>query len=147
MIEFGLIPVVMVLFTASAIATVFSLKAARRIHIAGIAALGLLMLFVVFLFVTDNFDFNIVFSNSSSDVSIIYKLGAFFASVEGQLMGLILVMNLGWALQARLVKGPPTVIIAHTIKGKGVSFMENNPDFHGRAPNAAEVEIALKELE
>ncbi len=49
--------------------------------------------------------------------------------------------------QAKLVKGQPVVIIAHTIKGKGVSFMENNPGFHGKAPNAAEVEIALKELE
>lgn len=49
--------------------------------------------------------------------------------------------------QAKLVKGRPTVIIAHTTKGKGVSFMENNPDFHGKAPNAAEMEIALKELE
>jgi len=48
--------------------------------------------------------------------------------------------------QAKLVKGRPAVIIAHTTKGKGVSFMENNPDFHGKAPNAAEVEIALKEL-
>lgn len=49
--------------------------------------------------------------------------------------------------QAKPVKGQPTVIIAHTVKGKGVSFMENNADFHGKAPNAAEVEIALKELE
>jgi len=49
--------------------------------------------------------------------------------------------------QAELVKGQPTVIIAHTIKGKGVSFMENNPDFHGKAPNDEEVKIALKELE
>ncbi|MFC1864907.1 transketolase [Chloroflexota bacterium] len=49
--------------------------------------------------------------------------------------------------QAKLIKGQPTVIIAHTIKGKGVSFMENRPDFHGKAPTAAEVEIALKELE
>jgi transketolase len=49
--------------------------------------------------------------------------------------------------QAKLVKGQPVVIIAHTIKGKGVSFMENNPDFHGKAPNAEEVKIALKELE
>jgi len=48
--------------------------------------------------------------------------------------------------QAKQVTGQPTVIIAHTIKGKGVSFMENNPDFHGKAPNAEEVEIALKEL-
>ncbi|MBA7716185.1 Apulose-4-phosphate transketolase subunit A [subsurface metagenome] len=49
--------------------------------------------------------------------------------------------------RAKLAKGQPVVIIAHTIKGKGVSFMENNPDFHGKAPNAEEVEIALKELE
>jgi len=49
--------------------------------------------------------------------------------------------------RAKLVKGKPAVIIAHTIKGKGVSFMENNPDFHGKAPNAEEIKIALKELE
>lgn len=49
--------------------------------------------------------------------------------------------------QAKQVKGKPTVIIAHTIKGKGVSFMENNADFHGKAPTPAEVEIALKELQ
>jgi len=49
--------------------------------------------------------------------------------------------------QAKLIKGQPTAIIAHTIKGKGVSFMENNADFHGKAPNAEQVEIALKELE
>jgi transketolase len=49
--------------------------------------------------------------------------------------------------QAKSVKGQPTVIIAHTVKGKGVSFMENNPDFHGKAPTAAEVALALKELE
>ena len=48
--------------------------------------------------------------------------------------------------RAKKVKGKPTVIIAHTTKGKGVSFMENNPDFHGKAPSAEEVEIALKEL-
>ena len=49
--------------------------------------------------------------------------------------------------RAKQIKGQPTVIIAHTIKGKGVSFMENNPDFHGTAPNAIEVDLALKELE
>ena len=48
--------------------------------------------------------------------------------------------------QAKTVKGKPTVIIAYTIKGKGVSFMENNVDFHGKAPNKSETEIALKEL-
>ena len=49
--------------------------------------------------------------------------------------------------QAKSVKGQPSVIIARTVKGKGVSFMENKVDFHGKAPNAAEVEMALKELE
>jgi transketolase len=49
--------------------------------------------------------------------------------------------------QAKKTTGQPAVLIAHTIKGKGVSFMENNPDFHGKAPNADELKIALKELE
>jgi len=40
----------------------------------------------------------------------------------------------------------PTVIIANTIKGKGVSFMENNAGFHGKAPNDEELKLALKEL-
>ena len=48
--------------------------------------------------------------------------------------------------EARSVKRQPSVIIAHTIKGKGVSFMENNPKFHGVAPTPQEVELALKEL-
>ncbi len=49
-------------------------------------------------------------------------------------------------LNARNNQHNPTVIIAHTIKGKGVSFMENNVEFHGRAPNKVETEQALKEL-
>ena len=49
--------------------------------------------------------------------------------------------------QAKAIKGKPSIIIAHTIKGKGVSFMENTADFHGRAPNKEETEIALKELQ
>jgi len=48
--------------------------------------------------------------------------------------------------QAERVKGQPTMIIAHTIKGKGVSFMENNVDFHGKAPTREEAEKALREL-
>jgi len=40
----------------------------------------------------------------------------------------------------------PTVIIAHTVKGKGVSFMENNASFHGKAPTTEEAERALQEL-
>jgi len=49
--------------------------------------------------------------------------------------------------RADLIKGKPAVIIARTVKGKGVSFMENNLDFHGKAPTAEQVEMALKELE
>ncbi len=49
--------------------------------------------------------------------------------------------------EAEEIKGSPTIIIAKTIKGKGVSFMENVVDFHGRAPTPEEAERALKELE
>jgi transketolase len=48
--------------------------------------------------------------------------------------------------EAEAAKGRPTCIVAHTIKGKGVSFMENNPKFHGVAPTPVEVELALQEL-
>ncbi|HBY62626.1 MAG TPA: transketolase, partial [Solibacterales bacterium] len=48
--------------------------------------------------------------------------------------------------EAAATKGKPSAMIAHTVKGKGVSFMENNPKYHGVAPSAAEVEAALKEL-
>jgi transketolase len=48
--------------------------------------------------------------------------------------------------KAKGIKGRPTVIIAHTIKGKGVSFMENNVDFHGKAPTPEQAEKALAEL-
>jgi len=48
--------------------------------------------------------------------------------------------------KARDIKGKPTAIIAHTVKGKGVSFMENNIAFHGKAPNPEQTEQALKEL-
>lgn len=49
--------------------------------------------------------------------------------------------------EARETKGMPTAIIAKTVKGKGVSFMENAVDWHGKAPNDAEYEIAMKDLE
>jgi len=48
---------------------------------------------------------------------------------------------------AKMVKGKPSIIIAKTIKGKGVSFMENKPEWHGKAPNDEELEKAMKELE
>ena len=40
----------------------------------------------------------------------------------------------------------PTCIIAHTVKGKGVTFMENNNEFHGKAPTAEQLEVALSQL-
>ena len=49
--------------------------------------------------------------------------------------------------EAEATKFRPTCIVAHTIKGKGVSFMENNPKFHGTAPTADEVKLALQELQ
>ena len=56
--------------------------------------------------------------------------------------------------EAKTVKGKPTMILAKTVKGKGISFMENNAGWHGKAPNAeqfatakAELEAQIKELE
>ena len=48
--------------------------------------------------------------------------------------------------QAQAAKGKPTVIIAQTVKGKGVSFMENAVSWHGKAPTKEECERALREL-
>ncbi|MGI6037435.1 MAG: transketolase [Limnochordia bacterium] len=49
--------------------------------------------------------------------------------------------------EAAQTKGRPTVIVAHTVKGKGVSFMEGKADWHGQAPNAQQLEAALRELD
>ena len=49
--------------------------------------------------------------------------------------------------QAKACKGKPFAIIMKTVKGKGVSFMENQVGWHGKAPNKDEYEIAMKELE
>ena len=49
--------------------------------------------------------------------------------------------------EAKTVKGRPTAIIAKTVKGKGVSFMENDAGWHGKAPNAEQYERAMAELD
>lgn len=49
--------------------------------------------------------------------------------------------------EAREHKGQPTAIIAKTVKGKGVAFMENQVGWHGKAPNKEEYETAMKDLE
>ena len=51
------------------------------------------------------------------------------------------------ALAAPHTPGVPKCILGHTVKGKGVSFMENQVGWHGKAPNAEQREQALKELE
>ena len=48
--------------------------------------------------------------------------------------------------EAKTVKGMPTAIVAKTVKGKGVSFMEDNAGWHGKAPNDEEYAIAMEEL-
>ena len=49
--------------------------------------------------------------------------------------------------EARATKGMPTAIIAHTVKGKGVSFMENQVGWHGTSPNDEQYAVAMEELE
>ena len=49
--------------------------------------------------------------------------------------------------EARETKGMPTAIIMKTVKGKGVSYMENNAGWHGKAPNAEEYKVAMEDLE
>ena len=50
------------------------------------------------------------------------------------------------ALQWSMDTPGPSAVVAHTVKGKGVSFMEDNPSFHGKAPNDAELKMAMEEL-
>ena len=49
--------------------------------------------------------------------------------------------------EAKETKGMPTAIIMKTVKGKGVSYMENNAGWHGKAPNDEEYAIAMADLE
>ena len=49
--------------------------------------------------------------------------------------------------EARETKGMPTCIVFHSLKGKGVSFMENNVDWHGKAPNDEEYAVAMADLD
>ncbi|MBQ7955997.1 MAG: transketolase [Lachnospiraceae bacterium] len=49
--------------------------------------------------------------------------------------------------EARETKGMPTAIVMHSVKGKGVSFMENSVDWHGKAPNDDEFAVAMADLE
>ena len=48
--------------------------------------------------------------------------------------------------QAEANHGRPSLIVAHTVKGKGVSFMENNPEWHGKSPKPEEAVTAIREI-
>ncbi len=48
---------------------------------------------------------------------------------------------------AKTVKGQPTMIVANTVKGKGISFMENDYNWHAKVPSAAELDAAIRELD
>lgn len=48
--------------------------------------------------------------------------------------------------QAQAIRGRPALIVAHTVKGKSVSFMENNPEWHGKAPKPQEAIRAIREI-
>ena len=55
--------------------------------------------------------------------------------------------QIGKALdQAEATRGVPSLIVAHTVKGKGVSFMENNPEWHGKSPKPEEAITAIREI-
>ena len=70
------------------------------------------------------------------------SFGFHVIEIDGHNMGQII----GALDQADKFKGKPTMIIANTIKGKGVSFMELNHKFHGKAPNDEEFKQAMEEL-
>lgn len=63
-------------------------------------------------------------------------------TIDGHDFGQIL----GAVKEATHTKGRPTMVVARTVKGRGVSFMENRAEWHGKAPSAEQLEEALKEL-
>lgn len=92
---------------------------------------------------------NLQIDGSVDEVMSIYPLDEKFKSfgfevikIDGHDMNQIInALN-----KAKTVKEKPTVIIAKTVKGKGVSFMENIADWHGKAPKEEEYKLAMEEL-
>ena len=92
---------------------------------------------------------NLQIDGSVSDVMNIYPIDEKFKSFGFEVInvdGHNIPELISAFEQAKKVKGKPTVIIANTIKGKGVSFMENEAGWHGKAPNEEEYKQAMKEL-
>jgi transketolase len=92
---------------------------------------------------------NIQLDGDTEDVMPLEPLGEKWRSfgwdvleIDGNNVGSVI----GASEQARAVSDRPSVIVAHTIAGKGVSFMENDYRWHGKAPDDAELAKALEEL-
>ena len=93
---------------------------------------------------------NLQIDGKVDEVMSIYPIDAKFRSfgfevinIDGHDMNQII----GALNKAKTIKGKPTAIIAKTIKGKGVSFMENVAGWHGKAPKEEEYKLAMKELQ
>jgi len=83
------------------------------------------------------------------DINSLEPLGGKFASFKWHVIevdGHDVAAVLAALHQAKGHAAGPTCIIAHTVKGKGVTFMENNNEFHGKAPNAEQLQVALSQL-
>lgn len=92
---------------------------------------------------------NLQIDGKVSDVMNIYPIDEKFKSFGFEVMnvdGHNMEEIISALEKAKNIKGKPTVIIANTVKGKGVSFMENEAAWHGKAPNDEQYEIAIKEL-
>ena len=73
--------------------------------------------------------------------------GRLTEAVKNKKYCVLLLDDIEKALSAPVVSGKPRCILAHTVKGKGVSFMENQAGWHGKAPNEEQRAQALRELE
>ena len=93
---------------------------------------------------------NLQIDGKVNEVMSIYPIDEKFRSfgfevfnIDGHDMNQII----GALNKAKTIKGKPTAIIAKTIKGKGVSFMENQATWHGKAPKEEEYNMAMSELQ
>lgn len=86
---------------------------------------------------------------TNDQVMTVYDIGAKFASFNWHVLkadGHDVASIAAAVQQAKAHQGAPTVIVCNTVKGKGVSFMEDQVGWHGKAPNAEEAALALAEL-
>ena len=66
---------------------------------------------------------------------------------RSELANAVRALSMDAVQKAKKIMGKPKVIIAQTVKGKGVSFMENQPGWHGKSAGGDELEAAIKELD